>query len=498
LVLSFSVNGLCTTYFVDHTSSGGDGSEWSRAYPTLQDALDVAKSGDEIWVAEGTYIPQKDIAGSSSPADLRTRTFYISKDIKIYGGFKGDEMSRSEREPEMNICILSGDLGSPQDTIDNSYHVVYFKGVSRDCILNGFTIEQGNAAGAGEASRGAGIYIDADATTTSPTISRCVISDNFAHINGGGASVYAKNGIAAPLFYRVMFKENYASLAGAVECRSDGAGAINNSSFVNCIFYGNHVSASGGALTSTTNNGGLSKKEILHCTFTKNVAGVFGGAMRMIKNPGGEPDSTIIKNCIFFDNAELPSSVDIDKGSEVYMEIDYCSTEGSDCGDLVSQSGFVCGSNMQYNVDPLFMDPFCCNAEISSTSGAIDKGLYLNFEETEIAVDYYGNTRPVIGEGDPDIGAYEFDPNLDDPYLLAHNESLELFECPVGDKYELAGALSQFVLYLDDVNGNNLETINACGRFVFDLSSYNSGTYFIRAVHNINSELDIQLMVEVD
>lgn len=47
---------------VDSTSSAGvaaDGNSWANAYPKLQDALAVANSGDEIWIARGIYYPDQ-------------------------------------------------------------------------------------------------------------------------------------------------------------------------------------------------------------------------------------------------------------------------------------------------------------------------------------------------------------------------------------------------------------------------------------------------------
>ena len=49
-----------TTYFVDlDAPPGGDGSSWPLAFQYLQDALQVAVSGDEIRVAQGTYHPDE-------------------------------------------------------------------------------------------------------------------------------------------------------------------------------------------------------------------------------------------------------------------------------------------------------------------------------------------------------------------------------------------------------------------------------------------------------
>ena len=89
---------------------------WATAYTDLQAALAAAASGDEIWVAAGTYQP-------TATAD-RTISFAMKNGVAVYGGFDGTETTRSERDPVANVTILSGDIGTPGVSNDNSYHVV--------------------------------------------------------------------------------------------------------------------------------------------------------------------------------------------------------------------------------------------------------------------------------------------------------------------------------------------------------------------------------------
>ena len=76
----------------DDASLGGNGLSWDTAHKYLQDALSVAESGDEIWVAEGIYKPDQ---GSSHILGDRNASFNLKSGVSLFGGFKGSETSRS-------------------------------------------------------------------------------------------------------------------------------------------------------------------------------------------------------------------------------------------------------------------------------------------------------------------------------------------------------------------------------------------------------------------
>ena len=117
------------TLYVNASAAGGDGTSWENAFTDLQDALAAALSGEEIWVAAGTYTPSKSIDGSSDP---RTVSFILKSGVKIYGGFAGGEKALRERSSDPSLAVLSGDIGKIGDDTDNSYHVVYAHGVKEN------------------------------------------------------------------------------------------------------------------------------------------------------------------------------------------------------------------------------------------------------------------------------------------------------------------------------------------------------------------------------
>jgi hypothetical protein len=133
-----------TQIYVDIDAAGlNNGSSWSDAFTSLHDALEIAEIGNEIWVAEGRYVPDRfprDSAGSPAMAE-RDYTFHLVNGVKLYGGFNATESLLSERNIDSNLTILSGEIDTVM--VIFAYHVVLSVDDNEMTLLDGFTIRRG-------------------------------------------------------------------------------------------------------------------------------------------------------------------------------------------------------------------------------------------------------------------------------------------------------------------------------------------------------------------
>ena len=104
----YGQNQLHRHYFVSADSASEllaqDGYTWATAYGDLQQALEVAVEGDEIWLAKGVYYPDVDYGIDSGDANA---SFVMKQGVSLYGGFSGNgtEVARAERDPETHVTI---------------------------------------------------------------------------------------------------------------------------------------------------------------------------------------------------------------------------------------------------------------------------------------------------------------------------------------------------------------------------------------------------------
>jgi hypothetical protein len=231
------------------------GLSWADAYTDLQDAMDAAVHGNQIWVAAGTYKP--------TTGTNRSVSFVMKEGVAIYGGFAGNEARGAflltDRDIAGHRTILSGDIGTPDDVADNSYHVVIG---ADNAVLDGFTITGGNANSSSQNAYGGGMQNYG----SSPRVANCTFTGNSADYGGGMSNSYDSDPIV-----------------------------------LNCTFMNNKAFSSGGGMYSI-----LSSPIVLNCTFSNNTAAYGGG----IYNGEGRPsirNSTVTNNNASYGGGMLSS-----------------------------------------------------------------------------------------------------------------------------------------------------------------------------------------------
>ncbi len=368
---------------------GGTGTSWADATGELQRAIDSCDVGDTIWVALGNYFPTQNLKASMDPRD---KTFYINKNIAVYGGFNGTETAFKERDPQAHKTFLSGDIGVPNDTSDNCYHVVYIDAgeasITPACILDGFEITKGIASGDPGSDSGGGLFNLSAGNECSPTISNCIFSENFADL-GGACYNHGIAGISNPTFCRCVFNDNVATRDGGAMYNAgtiggqaspiishcefynnqapDGAAIFNNGvssgesnpQIMNSLFFDNHASAIGGALY----NSFLSVSNVINCTFYGNTAFFKGSAIYTRSTDS----HCYVSNSIIWNHS---NPFGFDSGAGATMT--FCVFDDGFINGNVSLPSSVTGSN-NLDADPLFVDISNDNFRLQASSPGLSQ-----------------------------------------------------------------------------------------------------------------------------
>ncbi len=377
------------------TSPTPNGLSWRTAYPNLQDALAVAIAGDEIWVAAGVYYPDE---GQGQTNNDVTSSFAMKNGVEIYGGFAGTETERSQRQPRVNVTVLSGDIDGDDDTDSNgvvtttnnimgmnAHHVIFNSNVNRTAVLDGFTITAGHVdAGGGNCpdNCGGGMYND----RSSPVINQISFSGNHAGYGGGMTNILNSR----PKISQVSFSGNSAALGGGGMYNR-----ITSHPEISQVSFSGNSANNGGAMFNHSN----SNPEISQVSFSGNYAAFNGGGMY---NDGNSNPQII--NSIFWGNA-APQIHNLNSRPVIR----YTLIQGSGGSSAwVGSLGRDDGNNLA--ADPLFQVPInpahaptsAGNLRLRPGSPAIDVG---DNSAARDEVDLEGAPR-IQGAG-VDLGAYE-------------------------------------------------------------------------------------------
>ena len=230
------------TFFVDADSPNDPGTgSASDPFRKIQDAIDEADDGDTIEVKPGTYTGTGNYAIDPN-----------GKSITI----------RSTNPNEPNIT-----KGTVIDPSGSGRIFIFQNNEDANCIIAGLTLTGGYTDGLGGA-----IYCN----NSSPSIKRCIITDNNGVWGGGGIYCYQ----ADP-------------------------------NIVNCLITANTTSASGGAIKCTAG----SKPILQNCTISANYANWQGDGIYFYDS------NAVVRNCIIWANGQEEIRVDDCTPSINYSDI---------------------------------------------------------------------------------------------------------------------------------------------------------------------------------
>lgn len=323
IILALAVCQLSAkTYFVKQNSQG-NGTSWASAFGCLHEALRLAQSGDEIWVAKGEYF-------TTSGTD-RSLYFNIPSGVKLYGGFAGHEQSVSARSVEMNRTILSGEIGSASAD-DNAYTVIFTKNVSSGTLVDGFVITGGSANkdifGIYREldACGAGWYNMANNGTSNPTIKNCKFVDNNAR-EGAALFNFAFNGEASPIIESCLFSNNTAKLDGGAIYNGTSGNNSKAAPKIKHVNFEYNIATYGGCVANKA-SGGQVTPMFQNCQFSSNTA-QYRGAVAYNDFDGQGKAKTIMVGCLM-DNNSSPLNEAISSRAGSF---------GQDNGSAYSNSG---------------------------------------------------------------------------------------------------------------------------------------------------------------
>ena len=385
--VTLSVSASSVLYVKPTAGASGAGTNWATAFVNLSQAIAVADSCTEIWVATGTNV-------------FNTGSLQLKRGVRIYGGFVGTETARNQRNLLTNSSVLMG-VGFP--VIDNNG---FNEAIDTTTVLDGFTI----TATFGPAIRNTfssftiqnctftncapGMY---NLTGANPAVSNCVF------VNNSGA---VWNVASAPVFTDCQFLTNDSSYAG---------GAVSNAAaqvvFDRCTFVGNVSSEQGGAIyddsnssatlrncvlrnnTSFTQGGAIDHSgpnlSIVNSTLYRNYANAGGGGLHLSSALGFVANSIFWKNTVGSSSAAELAQI---KGDNSTIVVSNSCVQGL--------SVYAGNNNVPY--DPLFVDESANDLHLGAFSPVINAG---NNAFTSSSLDADKASR-VFG-GVVDIGAYE-------------------------------------------------------------------------------------------
>lgn len=276
-------------YVKANATGANNGSSWANAYTSLGAALVASTNNSQIWVAAGTYKPDRDSLGNFTPSNSRNKVFRLKNGVSLYGGFVGTETLLAQRNVATNLTILSGDIGVIGTIDDNVYSILVARDLSTSTRLDGVTVTLARGFLSGSA-------LDMVNCAMNLTVANCIFSKNIGGLDSGGAigcDIYS--GLTVN---NTTFNTNSAfEYGGAIFC--SGANAALCLKLTGCTFDDNSAANGGGIATAL-------KTIALNCDFTENKVSasrvVFLGNLTPL---GGNGGGIYIQNDLELTNCNL-------------------------------------------------------------------------------------------------------------------------------------------------------------------------------------------------
>ena len=413
------------TVYVNNSATGdNDGSSWANAYTDLRNPVRFSNPNTEFWVAGGTY---------KAHATRRDVYFHVEQhNLKIYGGFTGNETSISQRVVGTNETILSGDLQDDDANLtdyalnyanttrnaDNSYHIINIAATGNNLLLDGLTISDAHT-NLSPTERGGAII--KEKTVTKFTLKNCIIKDNVSRNDNAGllAEFELNNAFSAR---GALIVENCKFINNMSRWASGIYSFVRNNSkvditVVNSLFDNNlagdlnsSVTGIGGSAAwfRTLNNGSNTSLNLTNNTFVNNIdigtnsVNNLTKAVVAISNESGATGvfNAQVNNCIFWGNtgtggATTRSITDLYKVPVSSLVIN------NSIDELDFNDDSITSKTNTTDSDPLFTS--ATDYTLQSASPAKDGG-----DNAKVIgnTDLLGNNR--IFNTTVDMGAYEF------------------------------------------------------------------------------------------
>ncbi|MEM9895609.1 MAG: SprB repeat-containing protein, partial [Bacteroidota bacterium] len=449
--------------FLDPDATGDEsGSSWSDAITDLQAAIEAAAvtaSDDfpsEVWAIDGTYYP--DVPSSTD----RRKTIFMRNNVHLLGGFASGETEASERDPKVRVTTLSGDIGVPGDSTDNSYGMLTVgTDVTNEALIDGWTL-QGAFSLAIEPTNGA-IHLMGDVGTFH--IRNCEFRFNLSNQGAcirtlGVINTTSTVNIETSAFYNNGFLATSNYIGSAIYVK-------NELSVANSVFFDNR-SGLGGVFYIGGQDGQLSS---INNTYYQSLAGNSGSVL--FDASGG---TATVR---WYNNINSGELVEPDEALIVQTSI----------GSVFEGTNNISGGQTLSGVNNLVVDPQFVSTNIrnldlrlSHCSPAVNAGDDARLP-MGISLDFAGNPRQF---NTVDIGAFELQ---SDPFEITAVET-DAVSCFGGSDGSITvTASSPFTPLEYSLNGNAFVSTAV-------FSNLSAGTYSV-TVRDANSCQETLTAVEV-